>query len=140
MLGPEIEVAARRFFQEVWNDGDLSKVADFLAGSFVSHNGLGVGISGPAQYGLAVAAYRRAFPDLVVTLEDVFASRDRVAVRGTDRGTHQGEFMGRPGTGRKVTSTWIEIFRIEEGRAVEGWLETDWTALLDQLADNPVAD
>jgi len=78
--------------------------------------------------------YRAAFPDLVTTLEDVFAVGDRVAVRGIDRATHRGEFMGRPGTGRAVESTWIEIFRLESGKAVEGWLETDMHRLLDQIS------
>jgi predicted ester cyclase len=78
--------------------------------------------------------FRQAFPDLVTTLEDIFAVGDRVAVRGTDRATHLGEFMGRAPTGRKVTMTWIEIFRLQDGKAVEGWVETDIQRLLDQLS------
>ena len=54
-------------------------------------------------------------------------------MRGTDRGT----FMGYPPTGRSVTATWIEIFRLKEGKAVEGWVETDVRQLFDQLADEP---
>jgi predicted ester cyclase len=55
----------------------------------------------------------------------------------TDRGTHLGTFMGYSPTGRRVTSTWIEMFRLEGGKAVEGWVETDVKQLQDQLADNP---
>jgi len=133
--GEGIEFAVRHFFEDVWNGGDVSKVVDFLAEDFVSHNTLGVVIMGPDQYGRAVGAYRLAVPDLVVTLEDVFVSGDRVAVRGVDRGTHVGELMGKPGSGQKFAATWIEIFRIEGRKAVEGWLETDTRRLLDQLAD-----
>jgi predicted ester cyclase len=63
-----------------------------------------------------------------------FAVNNRVAVRGTDRGTHRGEFMGRAATGRPMTATWIEIFRIHSGKAVEGWVETDLRRLLDQIS------
>jgi predicted ester cyclase len=98
------------------------------------HNTFDVAVLGPDEYGRAVLDYRTAFPDLTVTLEDVFASGDRVAVRGIDRGTHQGEFMGHAATGRQMTATWIEIFRIHSGKAVEGWVETDTRRLLNQIS------
>ena len=62
---------------------------------------------------------------------------DRVVVRGTDRGTHRGEFMGFPASGREVTTTWIEIFRMENGKAAEGWLESDSARLRNQLVAEP---
>jgi predicted ester cyclase len=129
-----LEANVRRFFEEVWNQGNVAATKDFLAAEFTSHNTFDVTILGPHEYGRAVLDYRTAFPDLTVTLEDVFASGDRVAVRGIDRGTHRGEFMGRTATGRPVTSTWIEIFRIQSGKAVEGWVETDMRRLLDQIS------
>jgi predicted ester cyclase len=130
-----IESAVRRFFEDVWNGGNVSKAGDFLAEGFISHNTMDVVVSGPEQYGRAVGTYRRAVPDLVVTVEDVFESGDRVAVRGVDRGTHAGELMGIPASGEKFAATWIEIFRIEGGKAVEGWLETDTRRLLEHLTD-----
>src|SRR6478609_11513160 len=119
----DVENAVRSFFQRVWNEGDVEAAADFLAPEFTSHNTFDVTISGPTEYGQGVLQYRQAFPDLVTTLEDVFAVGDRVAVRGIDRATHRGEFMGRAATGRRVTITWIEIFRLQDGKAVEGWVE-----------------
>lgn len=103
----------------------FAHAGDFLAQGFVSRNTVDVTVLGPDEYGRSVIAFRPAFPDLTTTIEDVIAEGDRVVVRGTDRSTHQGAFMGRPATGRPVTSTWIEIFRMEAGRAVEGWLEFD---------------
>lgn len=129
-----MEANVRRFFEEVWNKGNIVSVGDFLAPQFTRHNTIDVAMLGPDEYGRAVLDYRRAFPDLTVTLEDVFASGDKVAVRGIDRGTHQGEFMGRAATGRQMTATWIEIFRIHAGKAVEGWVETDTRRLLDQIS------
>jgi steroid delta-isomerase-like uncharacterized protein len=133
----ETKAAVRRFFQDVWNDAKVAEAASFLAQEFVSHNSFGISVTGPEEYGRAVLAYRLAFPDLVTTVEDALAEGDRVAVRGTDRGTHLGTFMGYPPTGQFVTTTWIEIFRLEGGKAVEGWVETDVKRLLDQLVENP---
>ena len=133
MSDDEIRAAVNRFFDEVWNNGNVEEAQAFLAPGFVSHNTLDVSLVGPQAYGQAVTAFRRAFPDFSTTLEDVLVDGDRVAVRGTDRGTHRGELMGFPASGRKVTTTWIEIFRMENGKAVEGWLETDGARLRDQL-------
>jgi steroid delta-isomerase-like uncharacterized protein len=127
------KAAVRRFFEDGWNRGDLDEVKVFLADEFVSHNSLDFSIRSADDYCRGVVAYRRAFPDLVTSVEDVVAEGDRVVARGTDRGTHRGEFMGRPASGRSVTTTWIEIFRMESGKAVEGWLETDSRRLMEQL-------
>jgi predicted ester cyclase len=129
------KTAARRFFEEGWNKPDLAQVKAFLAEEFVSHNSLGLAIQSSDDYYRGVVGYREAFPDLVTTVEEVIAEGDRVVVRGTDRGTHRGAFMGKTPSGRFVTTTWIEIFRMDDaGKAVEGWVETDTKKLLDLLA------
>src|SRR4051812_24522724 len=133
MSDGELRAAVRRFFDEVWNKGNVSEAEGFLAPEFVSHNTLDVRIVGPREYGEAVSGYRAAFPDLHTTLEEVLVDSDRVAVRGTDRGTHRGDFMGFPASGHEVTTTWIEIFRVENGKAAEGWLESDSARLRSQL-------
>jgi hypothetical protein len=55
MAETEITFAVRRFFQDVWNSGDVSQAANFLAPGFVSHNTLKVRVLGPDEYGQAVA-------------------------------------------------------------------------------------
>jgi len=128
------KAAVRRFFEDAWNKGDLAQVKAFLADEFVSHNSLNFAIQSSDDYCRGLVAYRAAFPDLLTSVEDVIAEGDRVVVRGTDRGTHQGEFMGMAASGRFVTATWIEIFRMESGKAVEGWVESDTKMLMDQLS------
>jgi steroid delta-isomerase-like uncharacterized protein len=137
MFDDDLRAAARRFFDEVWNKGHIEETEAFLAPEFVSHNSLDVHIVGPRVYGEAVLDFRSAFPDLHTTLEDVLVDGDRVVVRGTDRGTHRGEFMGIPATGRRIAVTWIEVFRIEDGKAAEGWLESDSAAFRKQLVADP---
>ncbi|MCW2848125.1 MAG: hypothetical protein JWR90_2099 [Marmoricola sp.] len=136
MSGDEVE-AAVRFFDEVRNKGNVDPTDRFLAADFINHNTFDVRIVGPRDYGEAVTAYRAAFPDLHTTLEDVLVDGDRIVVRGTDQGTHRGEFMGYPASGREVTTTWIEIFRMENGKAAEGWLESDSATLRSQLVAEP---
>src|SRR3954470_1560964 len=137
MSEEESRAAVRRFFDEVGNKGNVSETETFLAPEFVSHNTLDVRIVGPREYGGAVTDYRAAFPDHHTTLEDVLVDGDRVVVRGTDRGTHRGDFMGVPASGRQVMTTWIEIFRMENGKAAEGWLESDTSKLREQLVAEP---
>jgi len=137
MSDDELRTAVRRFFDEVWNKGNVDETDAFLGAEFVSHNTLDVRIVGPSEYGGAVTDYRAAFPDLHTTLADVLVDGNRVVVRGMDRGTHRGDFMGFPASGREVTTTWIEIFRMENGKAAEGWLESDFGALRNQLVPAP---
>ncbi len=67
----------------------------------------------------AVEGLRAAFPDIHFTIEESLAEGDRVAVRVTGRGTHQGEFMGIPATGNQVEFPLFDLARIEDGKMVE---------------------
>ena len=74
-----------------------------------------------------------AVPDANIAAEDMLASGDRVAVRFRLTGTHQGELMGAPGTGRSLDVEGITILRFEGDRAAERWNRLDDVALLTQL-------
>lgn len=78
-------------------------------------------------------AFLTAFPGQRITLEDLFAEGDEVVSRYTFRGTHQGEFMGFPATGRAVTFTGIVISRFAGGKWVEDWESLDAMGLMQQL-------
>jgi steroid delta-isomerase-like uncharacterized protein len=75
----------------------------------------------------------RAFPDLHVAVEDVIAEGDKLVSRNTVTGTHQGEYMGRPPTGRSVTYNEIFIFRFADGRIAETWGVVDVLSQMRQL-------
>jgi steroid delta-isomerase-like uncharacterized protein len=79
----------------------------------------------------------RAFPDLHVTVEDLIAEGDKVVIRNTVTGTHQGEYMGRPPTGRSITYNEIFIFRFAGGRIAETWGVVDVLAQMRQLGMLP---
>jgi steroid delta-isomerase-like uncharacterized protein len=75
----------------------------------------------------------RAYPDLHVAVEDLIAEADKLVSRNVVTGTHQGEYLGLPPTGRSVTYDEIFIFRFEDGRIAETWGVVDVLAQLRQL-------
>jgi steroid delta-isomerase-like uncharacterized protein len=133
MTTEENKALVREFLERVWNRGDVGAIDAYVAGDYLPHAMPGLHITGPAAYRQAVDLTRAAFPDLQTTFEDVIGEGDRVVVRGTDRATHRGEFMGRPATGRPVTIHWIGIYRVADGKIVEEWLQSDMMGVLQQI-------
>jgi steroid delta-isomerase-like uncharacterized protein len=131
---PENESVVRRFFEELWNDGDLDCADDVLAAAHVHHLG-DDRLEGPDALKDAVRGFRTAFPDLHFALEDVVSDRDRVVVRWTATGTHEAEFGGILASGKQVRWTGIDLVRLEDGRIVELWASADAAGLFEQLMD-----
>jgi predicted ester cyclase len=77
--------------------------------------------------------FRAAFPDLHMAPVDVLADGDKIVVRGTISGTHQGEFMGIPPTNKSFEAQFIDIIEIHDGKATEHWGVTDQAAMMQQL-------
>ena len=125
-----------RFFEELWNQGNLD-AADELLASGHAHHFSDEDIIGPEGLKSLVTWLRTAFPDIHTSIDDVVAEGDKVVVRFTSRGTHQREGMGIPPTGKRVVYTGIDIFRIEDGRIVERWGEVDGLSLGQQLGTVP---
>ena len=78
-------------------------------------------------------AFRSAFPDAAVRVDQVLADGDLVAVHQTASGTHLGTFQGCPPTGREWSATCTAIYRVESGRIAEAWINWDWLAVMEQL-------
>jgi steroid delta-isomerase-like uncharacterized protein len=117
-----------RFYVEVWNNGGATAADFFVADDHAYHDPTAAAVPpGPAGVAQVVAELRRVFPDLVLTLDDVVATGDRVAVRFTARGTHRGTWLGAEGTGRVVALTGIAVHRIVDGQIGETWVS--WDAL-----------
>jgi predicted ester cyclase len=83
------------------------------------------------------ADFRRGFPDVVSTIEDLIAEGDKVVARWRARATHQGEYMGISPTGNRVEFTGISIYRIEAGKIAESWNVEDDLALMRQIGAIP---
>ena len=126
----------RRFFELGPSSGDLQAANERLAPDFVLHVPLpcSPGVRGIDE---VVSACRAAFQDLYVTVEDMVAEEDLVAARFTARGVHNGAFMGLPPTGKPITMTGMEIFRLENGKIAELWGEANLLGLMQQLGILP---
>ncbi|MFH1844228.1 MAG: ester cyclase [bacterium] len=125
---------ATRWLDEGWRRGNADVVAELHAPHFVDRDSAGR----PADrdgFRLGIERLYAAFPDFQAKLEDLVidAASGKVAVRWTGIGTQQGEYLGAPPSGRRVTFKGIEIIRIEDDRIVERWGEWDGIDLLVQL-------
>lgn len=125
----------RRTFKEIWNHGNLAVVDERFSADYVGHST--PEIHGPEGGKQFAAMMRSAFPDFHYTVEDEIAEGDRVVHRWTARGTHEGEFQGMPPTGKQVTITGISVYRVANGKLVEGWTDADMLGLLQQLGTVP---
>jgi steroid delta-isomerase-like uncharacterized protein len=128
----------RQMVEEIFNRGNLGRADEFLAPDFVEREELPPGIprdrEGVKQL---TAMLRGAFPDFRATIDDMVAEGDKVVMRMTWRGTHKGEFMGIPPTGKSVSFGVIDIIRIAGGKFVEHWGQMDSMALMQQLGAMP---
>jgi len=131
----------RRWFEEVWNQGREETIDELLAPDGVAH-GLGdteVDVRGPGEFKPFVRNLRGSLPDVRMTVEDLVAEGDRVAVRLSVEGTHRGANFGVAPTGRRIRIAGIVLVRIAGGKIVEGWNSWDQLGLLRQIGALPAA-
>jgi len=88
---------------------------------------------GPDAFKPFHSAYRNAFPDVKITIDDMVADGDIVAARWSGTATHSGDGLGFPATGKQVRLSGMTFTRIENGRLVEGWNTFDQLSMLQQL-------
>ena len=128
----------RQMVEEMFNRGNLSRAEEFLAPDFVEHEELPPGIPrGREGVKQLTATLRSAFPDFHATIDDIVAEGDKVVIRQTWSGTHKGEFMGVPPTGRRVSFGVIDIIRVDGGKFVEHWGQMDNMSMMQQLGAIP---
>jgi predicted ester cyclase len=127
---------ARRFVEEVWGNRNLEAVDSFFAPDG--------GIAGDVPAGGAVllkpdaikmigGAVFQAFPDFKAEIEFVMAERDKVVVRVAEKGTHEGDYMGVPASGKEVA--WSDTFHLDmkDGKIVRAWLQSDVMGLMSKI-------
>ncbi len=118
-------------FVTMLNEHDPDLVDRFVAPDYRNHNAfVSDGREANRQFW---AGFFAALPDLTATVEDLVISGDRVVGRFVYRGTHRGELMGVPATGRHVEMHSIDIWRVEDGMFVEHWDELNIMQLLQQM-------
>jgi steroid delta-isomerase-like uncharacterized protein len=128
------KAVVRRFYQEVFNARNLDALEELLVPDGVDHT---FGSQSTEQVKQFFAMVYQAFPDLQVEVHDVVAEGDLVAVRSTYTGTHQGEFLGIPATGKQATTNGVEFFRMQDGKQAEHWGGADTFSFLVQVGVMP---
>jgi steroid delta-isomerase-like uncharacterized protein len=122
-------------FVRMLNEHDPDLVGTFVASNYRNHNVfVDDGRDANRQFW---AGFFAALPDLTATTEDLVVSGDRVVGRFVYRGTHRGEFMGIPASGRRVEMRSIDIWRVEDGMFVEHWDELNTLEMLQQMGALP---
>ena len=117
-----------------FNAGDVDACVALLAPEFVMNLAeLPEPIRGRDAWRAGFLLMKEAFPDLQIRIEDLVAAGDRVAARLTLEGTHAGEYLGFPATGRRVSYVSHEFYRVVDGLIAEEWICSESTSLFRQL-------
>jgi steroid delta-isomerase-like uncharacterized protein len=134
----ENKALARRWFEDLFNTGDLEVADEIIAPDHVNHDptlpDIPVGSEGQKQI---VNLYRGAFTNAHISVEDQVAEGDKVVTRWRGSGTHQGEFMGVAPTGNHVRITGITINRVSDGKIAESWTNYDALGMMQQIGAIP---
>jgi steroid delta-isomerase-like uncharacterized protein len=125
--------AMERFTDEFWNQKKLDAAdALFAPNSTMTPNAPGAP-GGPEGMRQVAQSMFAAFPDYHVEIDKIVANDDKVAIRSIHTGTHQGEFMGTPASGKQATWTGMTAVRFENGKVVEMFWEADLLGLMQQI-------
>jgi steroid delta-isomerase-like uncharacterized protein len=133
----ESEPVVRRFLDEVIGKGHADVLDEVMSQELVWHGGSFGEIRGLDDFKKFIGQFLVAFPDLRVTVHDVIGVDDKVATRLTVRGTHDGELMGIPASGKDATWTDINIYRVADGKIVEEWFCGDYLGMMQQIGAVP---
>jgi steroid delta-isomerase-like uncharacterized protein len=137
-MSTENKAIVRRLYEEVWNKRKL-EVADKLlsASHALQEPDMSASQVGPALYKRLVVALTTGFPDLCHTVDDTIAEGEKVVACWTMTGTHKGEYMGIPATGRKISFEGITVHHIKNGKILDSYTRWDALGLMQQLGAIP---
>ncbi len=136
-MAEDVKALARRYYDEIWNKGNLSLIDTFCGSDYRGSEPLSGSTSSREELKQIIQGYRTAFPDLVMKPEQFVSEGDTVVVRWTGTGTHRGEIMGMPPTGTKASVTGIDILRFSNGKLVEDVSQFDVLKMMQSIGALP---
>ena len=131
------KAAICHYIEEAWNKGNVDIMDELMAAHYARHMAISAPPLTREGQKQRILGFRRAFPDLRLTIEDMVAEGEKVSFRLTLRGTHRGEFMRVPPTGKQIVVGAVDVARFEDGKVVEQWGQTDLLGWLQQLGAIP---
>ena len=137
MSNEQNKALTRKLVEEIINRGNISLIDEIMPPDFIEHEGAPGMPKDREGFKQSIPVIRSAFPDFKATIDDIVAEGDKVVVRQTWSGTHKGEFMGVPPTGKSVSFGVIDILRIDGGKFVEHWGQMDSMGMMQQLGAMP---
>jgi steroid delta-isomerase-like uncharacterized protein len=133
MNAADIKKLNEYFYDEVFRRRNVDAVDELLTDDFMEHiPAPGQGTDRQAAKGF-IGQMLQAFPDLDLTIENQIAEGDTVAAVATMTGTHKGDFLGAPATGRQVSVTFMDTARVRDGKFSDHWGLVDLPTLMEQM-------
>jgi steroid delta-isomerase-like uncharacterized protein len=127
----------RRFWEEIFNGKKFNLIDDFYIESYVYHGAAGQDVRGRENLKGFLSMYFSAFPDLRAEVEDIFGEGDKILSRAMCRGTHKGQLMGIPPTGKQIAIRVICADRFEGRKIAESFELPDLFGMMQQLGAIP---
>jgi steroid delta-isomerase-like uncharacterized protein len=125
---------AHRFMDECWNQGKIDTVSQLMSDNCRHHDPIFPSLSSGAEnIKRHITSCRTGFPDLKFTVDDTIAERNEVVHHWTARGTHKGQFLGMQPTNKQATVSGTSIYRIENGKITEQWVDWNLMSMMEQL-------
>jgi steroid delta-isomerase-like uncharacterized protein len=131
------KATVREVVDKIWNGADLASVDRLYDPKFTFYQEGGGVMHGPDGIKEWVQVIHGAFPDIDYKVEAQYAEGEKVATRYSATGTHTGDFRGMPPTGKPIALTGHMIYRLVDGKVVEGWGYWDTLGLLQELGVLP---
>jgi predicted ester cyclase len=135
-MSEKTETFLHRWFEEVWNKGREEAIDEMFDADGIA-NGLndaaGNPIKGREDFKVLHRAFREAFPNLNITVEDTVTEGDKIAGRCTIRAVHEGAGLGIAPTNQPIEFTGLTIVKLKDGKIIEAWNEFDFMKMFTQV-------
>jgi steroid delta-isomerase-like uncharacterized protein len=139
-MSQQDNIAATERLGAAVNGGNLDALHEVFAPNVIDRDPASDQEPGPEGFIHFFTGFRGAFPDLNISVEQLVADENNVAIAYTITGTHQGNFLGIAATGRQIKARGVQIARFENGQIVERWGSSDQLGILQQIGANPIVD
>jgi steroid delta-isomerase-like uncharacterized protein len=121
-----------RLFNEGITEKKFEVFDELISEKFIKH-GIPNAPGGISGFRTSIQQFLQAFPDIQVSIQQIIAEGEIVATRGFFQGTHQGNFMGVPATGRKVRVDYMDFWKLSDGKCTENWVQMDLHGIMQQI-------
>jgi steroid delta-isomerase-like uncharacterized protein len=139
-MSKDTRAIAQTLIEAVWNGRKLDVINEVIDATYTYHdpNTPDLG-NGPEGYKARVAMYTKVFPDLRLSVEDTVTDQDTVVLRWKSSGTHRGELLGIPASGKSAGVLGISVMQFKNGKVTEEWCVWDTLGLLRQIGAVPAS-